>query len=257
MTIAAARRGGQRLLRFREASILLVAIGLAVYFNAASPAFATEGNLVTISHYVAPVAILATGQVLLLISGEIDLSVGHMYALAPFLMHYAISFHGVPVLLAIVLAVAAGAVVGLVNGLVTVRLHVPSFVTTLGMLFLLNGITLVTSHAYPVPIPEAARGVAWWLGAAPCDRWQPARCRRGRGAGQPHQDRQLHDREHARRVDGRPGGVPHQLDRAARGRVRDHVRLRGGGRDRRDGVGGRIGDHRGRAAGCAGARHPP
>jgi simple sugar transport system permease protein len=44
---------------------------------------------------------------------------------------------------------------------------VPSFVTTLGMLFLLNGITLVTSHAYPVPIPEEARGVAQWLGAAP------------------------------------------------------------------------------------------
>jgi simple sugar transport system permease protein len=171
-TVAAAptnrwRGGFGRLLRFREASILLVALGLAVYFNAASPAFATEGNIITISHYVAPVAILATGQVLLLISGEIDLSVGHMYALAPFLMHYAISFYGVPVLLAIALALGAGAVVGLVNGLVTVRLHVPSFVTTLGMLFLLNGITLVTSHAYPVPIPEPARGVAWWLGAAP------------------------------------------------------------------------------------------
>jgi simple sugar transport system permease protein len=154
-------------LRVREASILLVAIGLAVYFTTASPAFATEGNIITISHYVAPVAILATGQVLLLISGEIDLSVGHMYALAPFLMHYAISFYGVPVLPAILLAVAAGALVGLINGLITVRLHVPSFVTTLGMLFLLNGVTLITSHAYPVPIPEDARGVASWLGAAP------------------------------------------------------------------------------------------
>lgn len=154
-------------LRFREASILLVTVGLAAYFMAASPAFATEGNLITISHYVAPVAILATGQVLLLISGEIDLSVGHIYALAPFLTHYAITFYNVPVLLAIGLALAAGAVVGLVNGLVTVLLHVPSFVTTLGMLFLLNGITLITSHAYPVPIPEEARGVAGWLGAAP------------------------------------------------------------------------------------------
>jgi len=154
-------------LRFREASILLVAVGLSVYFYTASPAFAVEGNLVTISHYVAPVAILATGQVLLLISGEIDLSVGHIYALAPFLMHYAITFYNVPVLPAILLALAAGALVGLVNGLVTLLLHVPSFVTTLGMLFLLNGITLVTSHAYPVPIPEEARGVASWLGAAP------------------------------------------------------------------------------------------
>jgi simple sugar transport system permease protein len=157
----------ERLLRFREASILLVTVGLAVYFTTASSAFMTEGNLVTVSHYVAPVAILAAGQVLLLISGEIDLSVGHIYALAPFLMHYAISFYGLPTPVAILLALAAGALVGLVNGLVTVWLHVPSFVTTLGMLFLLNGITLITSNAYPVPIPEAARPVASWLGAAP------------------------------------------------------------------------------------------
>lgn len=155
-----------RFVRFREASILIVTIGLAVYFYTASPAFATEGNLVTISHYVAPVAILAAGQVLLLISGEIDLSVGHMYALAPFLMHYAVDLYGVPVIPAILLALAAGGLVGLINGLVTVRLHVPSFVTTLGMLFLLNGVTLVTSHAYPVPIPEQARGVQSWLGGA-------------------------------------------------------------------------------------------
>jgi simple sugar transport system permease protein len=156
-----------RFLRFREASILLVSIGLVLYFNSASDAFMTEDNWVTITHYVAPVAIIAAGQVLLLISGEIDLSVGHMYALAPFLMHYATFYYGVHPLAAIVLALAAGAVVGLINGLVTVRLHIPSFVTTLGMLFLLNGVTLIISDAHPVPIPEPAQQYAWWLGAAP------------------------------------------------------------------------------------------
>jgi simple sugar transport system permease protein len=161
------RRGIEQLLHVREASILLVALGLVLYFNAATPFFLTETNLVTISHYVAPVAIIATGQVLLLVSGEIDLSVGHVYALAPFLMHYAVDFYGVPVLPAIALSIAVGALIGLVNGLITVLLHVPSFVTTLGMLFLLNGITLTTSNGYPTPIPEPARAVAGWLGAAP------------------------------------------------------------------------------------------
>jgi simple sugar transport system permease protein len=160
------RRGVSEFLRFREASILLVTIGLVGYFQAMTPVFLTEGNLVKISHYVAPVAIIAAGQVLLLVSGEIDLSVGHMYALAPFIMLYGMN-SGLPVLPAIVLALAAGAVVGLVNGLVTVVLNVPSFVTTLGMLFLLNGITLVTSHADPSPIPDGARGVAGWLGGGP------------------------------------------------------------------------------------------
>lgn len=160
------RRGVDEFLRFREASILLVTIALVVYFQTATPVFLTEGNLVTISHYVAPVAIIAAGQVLLLVSGEIDLSVGHMYALAPFLMLYGMN-SGLPVLPAIALALAAGAAVGLVNGLVTVVLGVPSFVTTLGMLFLLSGITLVTSNAYPAPIPDGARGVSGWLGGGP------------------------------------------------------------------------------------------
>jgi simple sugar transport system permease protein len=161
------RRGAEQFLRVREASILLVTIALVAYFQTANSVFLSEGNLVTISHYVAPVAIIAAGQVLLLVSGEIDLSVGNVYALAPFLMHFLVDYYRVPVLPAIVLAIAAGALIGLVNGLVTVRLHVPSFVTTLGMLFALNGITLITSHAYPAPIPESARGVAGWLGAAP------------------------------------------------------------------------------------------
>ena len=160
------RRGAEEFLRFREASILLVTIGLVVYFQASTPVFLTEGNIITVSHYVAPVAIIAAGQVLLLVSGEIDLSVGHVYALAPFIMLNGVNA-GLPVLPSIVLALLVGSVIGLVNGLVTVVLRVPSFVTTLGMLFLLNGITLVTSHAYPSPIPEAARGVAGWLGNAP------------------------------------------------------------------------------------------
>jgi simple sugar transport system permease protein len=44
---------------------------------------------------------------------------------------------------------------------------VPSFVTTLGMLFIISGITLLTSHAFPVEIPTAAEGIGRWLGAAP------------------------------------------------------------------------------------------
>ncbi|HZN75229.1 MAG TPA: ABC transporter permease [Micromonosporaceae bacterium] len=161
------RRGADWFLRIREASIILVTIGLVIYFQASTPVFLTEGNLITISHYVAPVAIIAAGQVLLLVSGEIDLSVGHVYALAPYLMHFAIDYYGVPVLPAIAIAIAVGACIGLVNGLITVVLRVPSFVTTLGMLFLISGITLMTSHAYPTPIPEKARSVASWLGAAP------------------------------------------------------------------------------------------
>jgi simple sugar transport system permease protein len=161
-----ARRAADEFLRRREASIVLVAIGLTVYFQAVKPVFLSRDNLVTISQYLAPVAIIAAGEVLLLVCGEIDLSVGSVYTLAPFLMHYAIDYYSVPPILAILVVLLIAAFIGLVNGLVTVVLRVPSFVTTLGMLFALNGIMLLTSHAFPAQIPASAEGIGRWLGGA-------------------------------------------------------------------------------------------
>ncbi|WIM98578.1 ABC transporter permease [Actinoplanes oblitus] len=162
------RRAVDGFLRRREASVLLVAIGLMAYFRAASDVFLTRDNLVNIAQATAPVAIVAVGIVLLLVSGEIDLSVGIVAALAPFLFHFAIDFYGQPVVVGLLVALLIAAGVGLVNGLIVTQLKVPSFVTTLGTFFAVQGILLITSHAYPVAIPEAARGrFQSWLGAGP------------------------------------------------------------------------------------------
>jgi simple sugar transport system permease protein len=162
-----ARRGAGVLLRYREASILIVAILLMSYFALSNSNFLTERNLLVISHILAPIAILAAGQVLLLVSGEIDLSVGHVYALAPFLMHELVFYYDVPAVLAILIAIAAGTGIGAINGLVTVKIGIPSFITTLGMLNLLHGLTLMISNAYPARVPEATRGLQSWLGGSP------------------------------------------------------------------------------------------
>ncbi len=156
-----ARRAADEFLRRREASILLVAIGLAAYFQVAKPVFLSRGNLVTLSQYVAPVAIIAAGEVLLLVSGEIDLSVGSVYTLAPFLMHYAIDYYHSPAIPAILLVLLVGALIGLINGLVTVALRVPSFVTTLGTLFAINGIRGAVPHSadqHPLGAAHHRRG---------------------------------------------------------------------------------------------------
>ncbi|MBM2615899.1 ABC transporter permease [Actinoplanes sp. LDG1-06] len=154
--------------RRREASVLLVALGLMFYFRAASDVFLSRDNLVNIAQATAPTAIVAVGIVLLLVSGEIDLSVGIVAAFAPFLLHFAIDYYSVPVLPAFVLALALSAFIGLVNGFIVTQLRVPSFVVTLGTFFAVQGLLLMTSHAYPVPIPEPAKGrFQTWLGAGP------------------------------------------------------------------------------------------
>ncbi len=152
-----------RLLRWREASIIFVAVVLAAYFESANHDFLlTSASLQNLSQFIAPVAILACGEVMLMIGGEIDLSAGMVYALAPFVMYFA-QQAGIPLPISILLGVAAGALVGLLNGVITILLSVPSFVTTLGTLFLLNGFTLTISNGTPVGI-EASEGFANFMG---------------------------------------------------------------------------------------------
>src|SRR6266705_3195594 len=141
------------LLRRREASIIVVAIILVVYFQVSNQNFLTQDNIRTVSQFAAATAIISAGEVMLLICGEIDLSAGMVFAFAPFIMFFSYQA-GLPVWVAIIFGLLASAAVGLFNGLVTVLLKVPSFITTLGTLFLLEGITLTISNGFPALTPN-------------------------------------------------------------------------------------------------------
>jgi simple sugar transport system permease protein len=148
----------------REATVFVVSVLLVIVFWRTAPDFLTKDNLVNISQITAPVAIIAIGEVFLLVCGEIDLSVGFIMGFSPFLMHYLIDFYSVPVILAVVLSLLMGLIAGWVNGFITVYLRVPSFITTLGTGFILLGIMLTTSNAYPANIPDKAQGIGHWIG---------------------------------------------------------------------------------------------
>jgi simple sugar transport system permease protein len=144
-----ARRVGLFLLRSREASITIAAILLIIYFWSTAPAFLSIGNIANLAEYAATTAIIAAGEVMVIICAEVDLSAGMVYALAPFVMFFAHQA-GVPFVPAILLGLIVAALVGLINGFITVVLEIPSFITTLGTLFLINGFTLTISNGYPV-----------------------------------------------------------------------------------------------------------
>ncbi len=145
----AAQQIGRAILHSREASIVIAGIVLVIYFQSTAPAFLSSGNIANLAEYAATTAIIAAGEVLVLICGEVDLSVGQVYALSPFVMFFA-QHAGIPFPLALLLGLCAGAVVGLINGLITVVLQIPSFITTLGTLFIINGFTLTISGGFPV-----------------------------------------------------------------------------------------------------------
>jgi len=143
---------GKRFLGLREASVIVITILVAAYFAATTDAFLTWENFRTLLPYFAPFAILAAGEVLLMINGEIDLSIGAVYLFAPFFFYEIVNW-GLPLLPALAVAMGGCMVVGLINGVFTAVVGISSFVTTLGMLLGLSGLTLIISDAQPVAMP--------------------------------------------------------------------------------------------------------
>jgi simple sugar transport system permease protein len=142
----------KRFLTLREGSVIVITLLTILYFTITADKFATSGNFKTLLPYFAPFAILAAGEVFLMINGEIDLSIGAVYLAAPFIF-YEINNGGVPLIASLILALIACMVIGLINGLFTAVVGINSFITTLGMLFAIEGLTLIISHAQPVDTP--------------------------------------------------------------------------------------------------------
>jgi simple sugar transport system permease protein len=153
--LSAAATIGRRVLTLREGSIVVVTLLVAVYFSVNTSTFLTGSNFKTLLPYFAPFAILAAGEVFVMILGEIDLSIGATYLFAPFLF-YELSNGGVSLVPSVIIALLACMLVGFINGFFTAVIGINSFVTTLGMLFALEGLTLIISHAQPVQTPGAA-----------------------------------------------------------------------------------------------------
>jgi simple sugar transport system permease protein len=139
-------------LTLREGSIIVVTIVTIVYFSANATNFATASNFKTLLPYFAPLAILGAGEVFVMVNGEIDLSIGAIYLLTPFVF-YKLNQAGIPLIPAVVLSLLVSMAIGVINGFFIAIVGISSFVTTLGMLFTLDGLTLIISHTAPVATP--------------------------------------------------------------------------------------------------------
>lgn len=123
--------------------VAVLALLIAV-FGMRSTHFFSTGNFIVLANQMPEALLIAVGMTLVLIIGEIDLSVGSVLALSGAVLGVALTAWGLPLYVAIPLTLAAGTACGLVNGLITVRWKLPSFIVTLGMM-------------------EAARGAAYQL----------------------------------------------------------------------------------------------
>ena len=144
--LAGAWAGLRRRLAQGELGSLPVIVGVAVIwaiFTIANPNFLTPGNLTNLVLQLAATGTISLGVVLVLLLGEIDLSVGAVSGLTAAVMAVLNVRHGVPGWLAILAGLATGAVIGAVQGFWVTRFRIPAFVVTLAGLLAWTGLLLL------------------------------------------------------------------------------------------------------------------
>jgi ribose/xylose/arabinose/galactoside ABC-type transport system permease subunit len=138
-------------LRRQEVGLLLVIVVLTLVFGAFNSHFLSSQNGAFVLQSVAVIGIMAVGQVFVLISGEIDLSVGSVLGLTGAMGAWLMA-HGVNPWLAVLLTLVFGAVIGLIQGFIIVYGKVSSFIVTLGMLSVARGLTEIVTNGLPISL---------------------------------------------------------------------------------------------------------
>ncbi|OLV18575.1 ABC transporter permease [Deinococcus marmoris] len=173
MTASPVSEKGRRGFVLPSLSVLgpLIALLLAcIFFATQSDRFLTSQTLSLVLSQISFVAVIAIGQTLIILTAGIDLSCGFIMALGSIVMTKFAVDYGVPPALAILCGLAATTAIGALNGLLITRLRLPPFIATLGMLGIVQAITLIYSNSQTVSgLPNALNflGSTFKIGGTP------------------------------------------------------------------------------------------
>lgn len=144
---------------------LIIMVLLFIFFSITRPVFLTPSNLLSILLGLTIYAILALGETFPLIVNGMDLSIGAIASLSVMVSSYCMIILELKGYYAIIICLLMGATIGLINGLLIVKLKIPDLLTTLGMMFLVQGLQLIPSagrsigNGMSLPNGETAKGV--------------------------------------------------------------------------------------------------
>lgn len=157
----------QRRLKSWETLLLAVAVAIFIFNSFASPYFLNAWNLSDATFNFTEKAMIAFAMALLIIAGEIDLSVASIIALASTAMGAAVQAGaGTPVL--IIVGISTGLICGAFNGVLVTRWGLPSIVVTIGTMSLFRGISYIVLgdqayRGYPSEFSFFGQGYVWWV----------------------------------------------------------------------------------------------
>jgi ribose/xylose/arabinose/galactoside ABC-type transport system permease subunit len=153
------------LLRIRETGVLIALTLIFIVFSILSPYFFNSNNLINILRQVSLLGIIAMGMTMVIISGEIDLSVGSIYGASALLCGVMLT-NGASLWLAILVGLGIGALFGFMNGFLITYGRIPAMIVTLGMMNVARGFALIISNGRVVnlsPRTVASPHLDWFL----------------------------------------------------------------------------------------------
>jgi ribose transport system permease protein len=138
----------------QELFVVVLLLGVGIFLSLQTDVFLTTDNLSNVARYFSWIAIAAIGESMVIMIGGIDLSVGAVMALAGLISALSLRA-GLSVPSSVAAGLLTGGAVGWVNGVLTGRVHLPSFVVTLGTMSITRGITCGLTGGWPVrDLPE-------------------------------------------------------------------------------------------------------
>ncbi|TIO10827.1 ABC transporter permease [Mesorhizobium sp.] len=143
---------------FARYGTIIGLLAMVVTFSILSPAaFPTLGNFTNVLNQASLAMIIAGGLTLAVVVGELDLSIGFAASLHGILITGLVVHDKLPIPLAVVIVIALGAVIGLVNGFIVTKVKVNSVIATLGVGTILTGLAFAYSAGVPIVagVPEA------------------------------------------------------------------------------------------------------
>jgi ribose/xylose/arabinose/galactoside ABC-type transport system permease subunit len=134
---------------WRENVLAYASLFLLILFSAIAPGFFSIVNMLTILRTMSIICVLGLGLTFVLTAGEIDISIGTLPAFTGCTLAVLLKY-GAPLYMSLIIALAAGILIGLINGMSIVKFGVPSIIITLGTHMISNGAAFTISERRPV-----------------------------------------------------------------------------------------------------------
>lgn len=151
------------LLARQEAAIIILILVLLAFFYSRNSAMLAPTTVVSVLRTMAFPGLIGMGMVQLMIAGEIDLSTGAMMSLGAVFAAKLIRDAGLPVPAAVACSMGMALLVGLTNALLTVKVGVPSVITTIGTSFIVRGVSYSFTNGLPIyPLPPEVGIIGSW-----------------------------------------------------------------------------------------------